>query len=120
MKRKCFKCQEEFDFADALVSHIYEQHPDEVRDKGDICTCGMTPEHPANSVRAGVKEASDPVTWCRARLLNWVLEEGMNLFHPPEGWYVFGHHAGSEHSSLELEFWGQGEDGLPLWEKPVS
>jgi hypothetical protein len=38
------------------------------------------------------------------------------LASPPPGWFTFGHHAGQE--AADLEFWGTGEDGLPIWERP--
>ena len=37
---------------------------------------------------------------------------------PPEGWYTFGHHADQPFDPLEFSE-EVGEDGLPLWERPV-
>lgn len=81
------------------------------------CTCGYGPDHVAQS-RPTRKEGSDPETWCRARLLGWVQTEGINLFHPPEGWFIFGTHV-DDPTVLDrgLEFWGEDEAGMPLWER---
>jgi len=38
------------------------------------------------------------------------------LASPPPGWFTLGTHAGQD---TPLEFWGQGDDGLPLWERPA-
>ena len=82
------------------------------------CTCGIGPDDPANLGRVGDREDHRPETWCRARLLDWVQTDGMNLFHPPAGWFVFGHHVDKTPAS-GLEFWGQDAGGLPLWERPA-
>lgn len=34
----------------------------------------------------------------------------------PRGWYPFGYHVDQRY--LQLEFRGEGRDGLPLWERP--
>lgn len=39
------------------------------------------------------------------------------LHQPPEGWFVFGSHVDQ---IVQLDFWGQDEDGLPLWERPIT
>lgn len=39
-----------------------------------------------------------------------------NLLRPADGWYTFGHHI----AGGDLEFWGTGVDGNPLWEKPIK
>lgn len=41
--------------------------------------------------------------------------------NPPEGWFPFGYHAGHDPlDAPELEFSAEvGEDGLPLWERPL-
>lgn len=39
------------------------------------------------------------------------------LASPPQGWFPFGYHAGPG-AAPELEFWGNDEDGMPLWERP--
>jgi len=83
------------------------------------CTCGMTPEHPDNQGRAGAREGSGPESWCRARLLNWVQTEGLNLMHPPVGWSVFGSHV-EDVPDGGLEFWGDDGAGLPMWERPAQ
>lgn len=59
--------------------------------------------------------ANEELFRCRVSI-NWLTRQ---LMSPPEGWYVFGHHAGWT-IKPELEFWGEGEDGLPLWERPVE
>src|SRR5664279_3244247 len=84
-----------------------------------ICTCGMTPEHPDNQGASGQREDSQPETWCRARLLDWVRTEGMNLMRPPAGWSMFGAHADAIPEG-GLEFWGEDASSLPLWERPVA
>lgn len=38
------------------------------------------------------------------------------LVQPPDGWFNFGSH--SDKPDVELEFWGEGDDGLPIWERP--
>lgn len=116
-QKKCFACEEMFTDFSELYKHADAEHPSS--EDNLTCTCGMGPEHSANLSRLGDKETSQPETWCRARLVNWILEEGMNLFHPPEGWYMFGHHAGFG-PTPDLEFWGEDEGGLPIWERPVN
>jgi len=43
-----------------------------------------------------------------------------SIHQPPDGWYVFGHHAAPEWDGRrpELEFWGTDDVGDPLWERP--
>lgn len=41
----------------------------------------------------------------------------VQLAMPPEGWYTYGAHQGSE--GVGLEFWGDDGTGMPLWERPV-
>lgn len=38
------------------------------------------------------------------------------LFSPPDGWFTFGTHI--DQPGVELDFWGLGNDGLPIWERP--
>ena len=38
------------------------------------------------------------------------------LATPPEGWFTFGTHV--DKPRTDLEFWGQDESHLPLWERP--
>lgn len=48
------------------------------------------------------------------RMAAMYLELKRNLVNPPDGWATFGHHLDTERP---LEFWGTGEDGLPIWER---
>lgn len=38
------------------------------------------------------------------------------LSSPPEGWFTYGTHVDKD--DVVLDFWGEDEDGLPLWERP--
>jgi hypothetical protein len=63
------------------------------------------------------KRCLDP--WpCETAVLVSMAMEATNLMVPPEGWYLFGHHAYPAGNKAELEFWGTGADGLPIWERP--
>lgn len=42
------------------------------------------------------------------------------LTKPPEGWFNFGHHSSPEMAGAPLEWWGTGDDGMPMWERPVE
>ena len=42
----------------------------------------------------------------------------VDRFTPPEGWFMFGHHARFEQVP-PLVFYGQDEVGDPLWERPA-
>lgn len=45
---------------------------------------------------------------------------GLDPLRPPEGWFVFGHHADAK-PPVPIEFSQEmGEDGFPLWERPAS
>jgi hypothetical protein len=59
--------------------------------------------------------ANEELFRCRVSI-NWLTRQ---LMSPPEGWYTFGYHA-QRPPVPELEFWGQDEDGDPLWERPVQ
>ena len=49
------------------------------------------------------------------QLAGMYLRLKLQVVDPPEGWWTFGTHL---HFAGELEFWGTGEDLLPLWERP--
>ena len=60
-------------------------------------------------VCAPIAEAALRAALAAAPAQDWRLD-------PPEGWFVFGTHAGQD---IPLKFWGEGEDGLPIWERPT-
>lgn len=41
----------------------------------------------------------------------------MELVKPPEGWFNFGYHV--DKPEVALEFWGIGDDYMPIWERPI-
>lgn len=45
---------------------------------------------------------------------------GQLIKTPPDGWLVFGTHAGHGDDDVKLEFWGTDEDGLPFLEREVQ
>jgi len=45
------------------------------------------------------------------------MELRRTLATPPPGWFTFGHHLPGP--VPELEFWGVGLDGDPIWERPA-
>lgn len=46
------------------------------------------------------------------------MSDSFNKFDPPSGWFMFGTHV--DQPNVQLEFWGEGEDNLPIWERPVE
>ncbi len=48
------------------------------------------------------------------RMAEMYLELKRNLAIPPDGWKTLGYHLDT---AVPLEFWGVGEDGLPIWER---
>lgn len=65
----------------------------------------------------GFQEYPEAEVMQTGQLLQWLMD-GKTLKDPPYGWSPFGTHAGEEGY---LEFSGSvGEDGMPLWERPVD
>lgn len=60
------------------------------------------------SVPAGNRDDEEPESIPTAAVM---------LLHPPVGWFMFGAHVDR---AVPLIFWGTGEDGLPLWERPAT